>query len=118
MRNLMTALYFALSLFGCDDGGTTVITRSSVDGVDQLLTQTRVRLGVARFQCVSSRSGECHYALFPTQCATRDGGCRAHPIEQFAMAPGDTREVVGLPKRFDLCVSPDAEFVKPDCARP
>ena len=106
MRNLFAALYFLLALFGCDGGGTTTITHSAVDGVDVIHARTRVKAGVARFECLASASGMCHYTLLPPPCA---GGtpCTEPPVDRFAMKTGESREVVGLP-RFDACVSQEA----------
>ena len=41
MRNLIATMYFLLSLFGCDGGGTTLVTRASVDGEDVIYSKTR-----------------------------------------------------------------------------
>ncbi|HEV8692732.1 MAG TPA: hypothetical protein VGQ93_00880, partial [Lysobacter sp.] len=118
------AIYFVLALFGCDGGGTTIVTHSSVNGVDQIYSKTQVKAGIARFECIRSASGRCHYTLFPKDCplthgpAGKSAGCKAQPADQFVLVAGDSREVVGLPSPFDLCVSTNAESRKPDCTRP
>ena len=114
MRNLIAAIYFLLSLFGCNGGGTTTITRSVVDGVDVIHSQTRVKAGIARFECIASASGECHYTLFPRRCASGGSDCAAQPIDRFALASGATREVVGLPG-FVACVVGDDSALTNDC---
>jgi hypothetical protein len=105
MRNLSAALYFLLALFGCESGGTTTITRSVSNGVDLIHASTRVKAGVARFECLASASGECHYTLLPPQCAS-NAPCSENPIDRFSMKAGESREVVGLPG-FTACISQD-----------
>ena len=107
MRNLFAAVYFLLALFGCDSGGTTTITRSVSNGVDLVHARTRVKAGVARFECLASASGECHYTLRPVQCDATGSSCTETPIDRFTMKTGESREVVGLPQ-FSACVSQDA----------
>jgi len=106
MRNLFAALYFLLALFGCESGGTTTITRSVSNGVDLIHASTRVKAGVARFECLTSASGECHYTLLPSQCASSKAPCKELPIDRFSMKAGESREVVGLPG-FTACISQD-----------
>lgn len=106
MRNLFAAVYFLLALFGCESGGTTMITHSISNGVDLLHAKTRIKAGVARFECLASVSGECHYTLLPDKCAATDAPCMEKPIDRFVMKAGESREVVGLP-RFSACVSQD-----------
>lgn len=106
MRNLFAAIYFLLALFGCESGGTTVITRSVSNGVDLIHASTRIKAGIARFECLASVSGECHYTLLPDKCAATDAPCMEKPIDRFTMKAGESREVVGLP-RFSACVSQD-----------
>ena len=118
MRNLIASVYFLLSLFGCDGGGTTLVTRATVDGTDTLYSETRVTADIARFECIRSASGRCHYTLFPRECASAPAQaaskCVARATEQFTLAAGNHREVVGL-SPFDLCVSHKAEALSPDC---
>jgi hypothetical protein len=106
MRNLFAAVYFVLALFGCESGGTTMVTRSVNNGVDLIHARTRIKAGVARFECLASASGECHYTLLPEKCAAIDAPCMETPIDRFTMKTGESREVVGLPQ-FSACVSQD-----------
>ena len=120
MRNLIALLYFLCALLGCDTGGTTLVTRTSIDGHDSLHARTRVRAGIGRFECIASDSGRCHYALFAHECPPDQPDCRAEPVEpveRFSMAAGADREIVGLPARFDLCVTQNAAppTLTPDC---
>lgn len=114
MRNLIAAIYFLLSLFGCEIGGTTTVTRSIVDGMDIIHSRTRVQAGIARFECIASATGECHYTLFPSKCASADRNCAKRPLDRFTLPRGDRREVVGLPK-FDTCVAQDDAALAKDC---
>lgn len=121
MRNLSAAIYFLLALFGCDGGGATLLDRATIDGIEALYSETRVRAGVARFECVASASGRCHYTLLPPRCATPGAKpsdeCRDAPVERFSIAAGTHREVVGLPE-FGVCVSDDAGAPARGCRVP
>jgi hypothetical protein len=113
--------YFVLSLFGCDTGGSTFVDRVTVDGADALYSKAIVESGVARFECVRSASGACHYTVYPPACSARGQmGTPGHdctkPIERFAVARGDSRQVTGLP-RFRVCVSASGETLAPDCRK-
>ena len=114
MRNLIAAVYFVLALFGCNGGGTVMDTRSVVDGIDALHSRIRIKAGIARFECIASASGECHYTLFPRDCASASGDCSKRPPERLTIAAGATREVVGLPA-FDACVAQDDTAPARDC---
>ena len=120
MRNLIALLYFLCALLGCDTGGTTLVTRTSVDGHDSLQARSRVQTGIDRFECIASDSGRCHYALFARECAPNQPNCRTEPFERFSMPVGADREIVGLPARFDLCVTQSAAppTLTPDCKLP
>lgn len=109
MRNLFAAIYFVLALFGCESGGTTMVTRSVSNGVDMIHAKTRIKAGVARFECLASATGECHYTLLPLQCVSSNAPCREVPIDRFSMKTGESREVVGLPQ-FSTCVSQDGSI--------
>ena len=122
METLIAIICFALSLVGIDIGGTHFIERSNRDGVDLLYSQVDARPGMARFRCLRSASGECHYTLFPRECATAgatsatlDADCTTRPIRRFAVAAGGERELNGLPA-FQPCVAPQAAVPAPDCA--
>ena len=116
MRNLIAVIYYLLAMFGCE-GGTTIVSRSVIDGVDVIHSKTRIMADVAHFECIASASGECHYTLFPRRCAPADGDCASRPIERFTMAAGATREVVGLPG-FNACVTQADIPLTSDCKPP
>jgi hypothetical protein len=121
MRNLIATLYFLLSLLGCDSGGTTFATRTTVDGEDVVYGKAQVRSGIVHFECVRSASGECHYTVFPRECtadpapASPPPACAALPAEHFTLKAGTSREVVGMSAAFDLCVSHDSRALTRDC---
>ena len=79
MRNLFAAVYFLLALFGCESGGTTMVTHSINNGVDLLHARTRIKAGVAHFECLASVSGECqpffHWNREPRCAFTNAGSC-------------------------------------------
>lgn len=109
---LIALIYFALSLFGFDTGGSTYVTRTTVDGADVLYSRATAGAGSTRFECVRSTSGQCHYTVYPRTCTT--DRCRSAPIERFALANGGSRQVSGL-HGFHLCVSADGGVPGPDC---
>ena len=121
MNKLIALCYFVLSLFGCDGGGNTIVHRTSVDGSDALYSRARVQAGVARFECLRSASGQCHYAVFPRVCVPappagdeHDANCLQGRAERFALATGESRQVTGL-HGFRLCVSVERGTADPDC---
>lgn len=118
MRNFMALAYFLLALMGCDSwGDKTIVMRSSANGDYVIYSKTRVAADVAKFECIKSASGSCHYLLFPRDCKTSGkagAACMAQPFEQFALASGTTREIVGLPSGFEQCVSHEAKLMTPD----
>ena len=121
---LIALIYFALSLFGFDIGGSTYVTRTTVDGTDTLYSQTTTHAGVARFDCLRSASGTCHYPVFPRDCrpalvavSTQRDRCGSTPIERFAVAKGESRQIAGL-QDFRLCVSDEGGTTERECEAP
>ena len=120
---LMALFYFVLSLFGVDVGGSTFVHRSSADGADLLYSTATAQAGVARFECVRSASGQCHYTVYPSDCAPGPAATRNHdeclsePVERFVLADGASRQIAGL-HDFRLCVSADSGQPVADCATP
>jgi hypothetical protein len=110
MNKLIALLYFVLTLVGFDVGGSTLEHRSEANGMEVLHSRTHVQAGVARFECVSSRTGLCHYVVLPRGCvptadaAVRGGGCWSEPLASFVVPHGDSHQVTGL-HAFRLCVS-------------
>src|SRR5262249_47311956 len=97
---------------------STYVNRVNVDGIDALYSKVTVEAGVTRFECLRSVTGECYYTVFPPSCANaKDNRCDPLPVEKFALAKGDSRQLTGLPN-FRLCVSGSSEAVAADCRRP
>ncbi len=131
MDKLIALCCFVLSLFGCEVGGSSFVHRTSADGRDVIHAKAHVQAGVARFECLDSESGQCHYAVYPRECSSHRaplaaaaaaggavagpvGGCDAAPLQRFAIATGDSRQITGL-RDFILCVSADGGVRGRDC---
>jgi len=78
--------------------------------------------GSARFECVESPTGECHYALYTSRCqtATGEGGkpattCTHQVFDEFTIAQGQTREVRDLPKDYKQCMKVKSKPTVPSC---
>lgn len=124
MTKLLTLCYFLLWLYGCDVAGSTWVHRASANGSDILHSKVVAQPGVARFECLRSASGQCHYTLFPRACTSPAGpkggtgaDCPSEPIGHFSIADGDSRLVPGL-QRFRVCVSAEGGAPEPDCQAP
>jgi hypothetical protein len=124
MNTLLAILYFVLSLVGLDAGTSTFVDRSSRDGATTLESRAQVSSGIARFECLRSASGQCHYTVFPRECASArlllawpTTRCPGNAVERFAVASGASHEVAGL-TGFRLCVSSRDESLGPECAPP
>lgn len=119
MNKFIALCAFVLSLFGCNGGASTLVQRASADGSEVLHSRAQVQAGVARFECLRSASGQCHYTVLPRDCdpAGVARGCAAEPIERFALASGDSRQIAGL-QAFRLCVSARADGPERDCGVP
>jgi hypothetical protein len=110
MDTLLSILFFLLSLAGVDVGGTTYVTRATSDGATSLESRAEVKSGVARFECIRSDSGRCHYTVLPRECARRGGRaawpvgrCPAPAVRRFSIEAGKARDIAGL-GTFGLCV--------------
>ena len=123
MNRLIAVFYFVLSLYGFDVG-STIVDRINVDGSPALHSQVVAQPGVARFECLRSASGLCHYTLYPRECAPaaaprgkRMDRCPTGAIRHFAVADGGSHQVTGL-QRYRMCVSADERIPGPDCRIP
>lgn len=112
MTKLIALLQFLLALAGCSPGGTTWTSRVD-DGRVALHSKASVQDGVARFECVRSSSGACHYTLYPDACAG-DAACRLAPLQRFNVASGDSRQLTGM-VGFRPCVRLDDVLPGADC---
>ena len=123
MNRLIAIFTFVLSLYGCDVGGSTFVDRT-----DSVYSKVVAQAGVARFECLRSSSGQCHYTVFPRECAAASwwafvpgavpvDDCRREPLERFAIAAGNSHQIPGL-QRFRPCVSAQDTPPRPDCDLP
>jgi hypothetical protein len=116
---LTALLYFVLSLLGIDPGGSTLVHRTGAADADALHSRATVQAGVARFECLRSASGRCHYLVLPHDCAPAStpgsaAGCASRPVARFALDDGESRQIAGL-QNFRLCVGIDESL---DCEAP
>ncbi|MDQ2702062.1 MAG: hypothetical protein M3Y70_04440 [Pseudomonadota bacterium] len=93
MKELIALVGFALSLFGCDFGGTSIINRISGDA-GNLRSEAYVKPGSARFHCIESSNGHCYYRLLPIDCAD---DCSVPPLREFVVDAGGEVVITGLP---------------------
>lgn len=124
MNTFLAIVYFLLSLVGLDVGSSTFVDRGSDDGATTFESRAQVASGVARFECVRSASGQCHYTVFPRGCAGPRrplawpaARCADGRIERFTVASGTRHEIAGL-GGFHLCVSSRDHPLGPECAPP
>lgn len=70
MRLLVSLVSFLLTLIGCNpQSGVTTVSIASVDGVGVNSTKSRISQDHARFECLKSVSGQCHYVVYVSSCA-------------------------------------------------
>lgn len=112
MTKLIALLQFLLALAGCSPGGTTWTSRVD-DGRVALHSKASVQDGVARFECVRSSSGACHYTLYPDAC-DGEAACQLAPLQRFSVASGDSRQLTGM-VGFRPCVRLDDALPGADC---
>ncbi|WP_237056768.1 hypothetical protein [Marilutibacter chinensis] len=114
MRALILIVLTGLATACGDLPGTTVVQREGGDGGMDFHSRTRAMPGRARFECLASGSGQCHYAVFGGACgglvaALGDTVVRcaddAAPRLQFELQVGEHRDVGGLPLGFRHCAS-------------
>lgn len=123
MRLLISLVSFLLTLAGCDPRpGITTLTISSVDGVRINSAKTTVSDGVARFECLHSASGRCHYVVFTRDCKASSPGaaeaavqCSATVLARFELEAGASRAVSDVPADVVYCVDHDTVPVAPGC---
>ncbi len=125
MRILISLISFLLTLVGFNpQAGTTTLTFSSIDGVGINSSKARIADGDARFECLQSASGSCHYVVFLSNCEKGDtqartavGACTTTVVQQFTLAAGNVKEFTRLPVGIKHCLSHDAMPVAPDCSQ-
>jgi hypothetical protein len=114
MTKLAALFWFALSLFGCNPHGQTVIVQSSSNGRQTLRSEMDIVHGIATFRCVASSSGVCHYALYADNCPT--AGCTRKPIRAFGLPVGQQLVDTDHPPGFVHCVGVSADTAQAECA--
>ena len=112
MSKFIALLQFLLALSGCSIGGTTYTNRIDSDQV-RLTSKAHVQDGVARFNCVDSSSGSCHYTLYPDACAGK-ADCQLAPLQRFTVAHGESHQIAGLVD-FRPCVATTGAAMGADC---
>lgn len=78
--------------------------------------------GKTKFECRQSGSGECHYALYTSQCKTSESNsgkpattCTHQIVEQFKLSEGQTREFSDLPSGYKQCMKTSQAPEVPNC---
>ena len=123
MRILVSLLSFVFTLLGCNpQSGTTTVSFSSVNGVGINSTKSRIGDGSARFECLKSATGNCHYLVFVETCATAKASvdevaCTTRVLEKFTLAAGSVKELHDLPEGVRHCLDHEAMPTAPDCSR-
>ena len=112
MSKFIALLQFLLALSGCSVGGTSFTNRIDSDQV-RLTSKAHVQDGVARFNCVETSSGSCHYTLYPDACAGK-ADCQLAPLQRFTVARGESRQIAGLVD-FRPCVATTGVAMGADC---
>ncbi|NIJ92906.1 hypothetical protein FHT12_001564 [Xanthomonas campestris] len=116
MRLIASLVYCLLALAGCHDrNGTTSITRATSNGQDVLFSKTLVTATDLNVHCLASSSGRCHYLVYEDHCAASAAGqaagtpaCARRTLDSFALAPGQVRELHGIPRQARTCVDTSA----------
>ncbi|HYM85136.1 MAG TPA: hypothetical protein VET30_00220 [Pseudoxanthomonas sp.] len=124
MRILFSLVSFLFTLMGCHPrpGVATTMTFSSVDGIGINSTKARIGVDDARFECLQSATGHCHFVVFVSDCkqpAANVGtaGCSTRVVERFILDTGGVREMKGLPTGVRHCLGHDAMPVAPECGK-
>ncbi|WP_411833018.1 hypothetical protein [Pseudoxanthomonas mexicana] len=120
MRIIASCFSVLLSLAGCHDRPqATTVVRASADGVDTLHSRATLRGGVARFECLRSDSGHCHYVVQADDCRLAAGvdritRCGEPKVERFALDVGANVELAVRTTDLRQCVDSLAPAA-PDC---
>lgn len=122
MRLLISLASFLFSLVGLNPQAGHLALTLSVNPTG--ITSTRSQDGAdgARFECLYSATGKCHYIVFVSQCATTDApdgtnGCGTRVIERFTLASGQSHQTGKLPAGARHCLDHAAMPVAPDCGK-
>ncbi|GHA86327.1 hypothetical protein GCM10007067_25470 [Lysobacter bugurensis] len=114
----IAACCLAVLSMGCSISGSTHVHRTFGEGQADVYSKARVRDGTARFRCIDSGTGQCHYTVYSAACGASDGtepsACPRGPLARFTLAEGETRDLAAA-ERFRICVRTDAVLPDPDC---
>ena len=128
MTTTLLSLCLLLLATACSGGhGTTVVLREDIGGTARFHSRTEALPGSARFECIASASGTCHYAVFGGACgqlahafAAEVIACDADaaPAARFDLAVGERRDIDGLPLDFRHCVRERPGAITAACLEP
>ncbi|MHC9085723.1 hypothetical protein ACYX7E_11935 [Luteimonas sp. RIT-PG2_3] len=108
MRLLVSLVSFLLTLIGCNpQSGVTTVSIASVDGVGVNSTKSRITQDHARFECLKSVSGQCHYVVYVSSCT---GGAMPRDTDD-----ADAENAGNSADATDMTVSANASGAS-DCA--
>lgn len=115
---LITALATSAFLGAC----SISITAPAHDSTNSAGRMQLSKPGSACFECVTSPTGECHYALYTSRCqsASGEGGkpattCTHQVFDEFTLAQGQTRDVRDLPNNYKQCMKVKSTPTVPNC---
>ncbi len=120
MRLLIGVLSVTLSMMGCDEREKTVVTTMSSKGpAGSNAVRVTATKALVKFQCLESAGGDCEFVVFLADCgADADkSGCKSTPVADFALRPGLSREIAGLPEGFKFCAGYGKKPVAPNCLK-
>jgi hypothetical protein len=124
MRAVALATLALATLTACDrESATTLVQRSTTDGVHTIHVETRVVRDVATFACLTSRTGQCRIVVFIRECdievslgdGTMGQDCTTRALGRFELRTGERHAVRGLPHGFKQCSAVEAMPVPPAC---
>lgn len=111
MHYLIAAIYFLFALLGWDGlGARTIATHAFDHGTEVLYSEASITPVFARFSCVESATGHCHYRLFSARCdqpvrSVSAPACNRVRLRDLVVASGKSAELAGLPAGFSFCVN-------------
>lgn len=110
MRTLLVLVYYVLALVGCS--GYTAVTEVRSDTNGAVFHGRVTEKGeLARFECIESDNGPCHFVLYPPRCSEldlRDKPCALPVMQRVDVPKGDSLELAALPRKFRACMSAQA----------
>jgi hypothetical protein len=115
MTKLAALFWFALSLFGCNPHGQTVIVQSSTNGQQTLRSEVDILHGISTFRCFAISRCVWHFDHYAVNCrGTR--GCTRKPIQAFGLPVGQRLVDTDQPPGFVHCVGVSADTAQDECA--